>query len=620
MKWNSSLRFAVLGAIACVLGALAFELLFPARPAPAQELRGSSVALLIDTSGSMADDNKIDEVKRVSSEYVRRQASDSNIVGVAVVRFSSDAATVAPLSKDINAQLAAISRFTANGATEMADGLREAARALSATESGVARTVLLFTDGEPGSNLESADEAKPRTLAVAQELRSQGVRLLAVGTDDADIGFLTQLTGDRNLVFPTSAGNFSEAFQRADRAIKQLFAGGSNTSRGFTDALLLGGLVTLFLGAALLIAENVIGLRGRPWRDLGWVAPMSAVLGLGGALLGQGLFALLPDNAPSRATAWAVVGAIAGAVLGLADRSQQKAVRGAIGGALGGYLGGFVFALLTNTFSSGALEFLGRLLGFAVLGFAIGLMMQLVQQALKSAWLTGITTGPYEGKQYILGKPIVTVGRSDGNDIGLYREAGLGLKAGRFQYQQNRWQYAGDPVEINGLPSSDAALKGGDTVKFGKTEFLFEERGGRADSPEPVVTEPAEISASITPINPLETSPLPSAPTENLHAPRAEPAVPAQRRWRLFGEELLELPAGRVTLGRSEDNRLVISNASISTHHALLEVLPDALFVTDLGSTNGTYLNETRLPEGTPTPVKEGDRLTLGALQFRVMG
>jgi uncharacterized protein YegL len=617
VKRNTSLTFAVIGAIACVVGAILFELLFPARGAPTVETRASSVALLIDTSGSMADDNKLEEVKRAASEYVRGQQGAAGIVGVAVVRFSSDARTVSPLSQDTGAHMNAIGGFRANGATEMADGLEEAARALSATESGVARTILLFTDGLPGSNIESAPIAKARTLQTAQRLRQEGFRLLAVGTVDADIGYLGQLTGNPSLVFPTTAGSFSAAFQRADRAIKQLFSGGGNTSRGFFDALVLGAFVTLALGAALLVAENTLGLRGRWWRDLGWVAPMSAVLGVGGALLGQGLFALLPDNPPSRAVAWAVVGAIAGGVLGLADRSRAKAVRGALGGAAGGYIGGFVFSVLTAAVSSGALEFLARLLGFAVLGFAIGLMLQLVQQALKTAWLTGITTGPYEGKQYILGKPVVTVGRSDGNDIGLYREKTLALKAGEFRFDAGRWRYQGNPVEINDALDNDALLSSGDTVKFGGTAFIFEERGGSSAAPEPVA------SSSDVPVAPsivelvTDKAPTPRADPPPSFPPPAPP-VNTAKRWRLFGEELLELPGGRVTLGRNDDNRLVIANASISGHHALLEVLPNALFVTDLGSTNGTFLNDQKLAEGTPTPVKDGDRLTFGALQFRV--
>jgi uncharacterized protein YegL len=614
-----SLTFATIGAIACVVGAILFELLFPARGATTPETRASSVALLIDTSGSMADDNKIEEVKRAASEYVRRQQGAVGIAGVAVVRFSSGADTVSPLSTNTEAHLSAISRLRASGATEMVDGLQEAARALGGTESGVARTILLFTDGEPGSNIEDAEIAKARTLQAAQALRAQGLRLVAVGTADANIDFLGQVTGNLGLVFPTSAGNFSEAFQRADRAIKQLFSGGGNTSRGFVDALVLGALVTLALGSALLVAENMLGLRGRWWRDLGWVAPMSAVLGIGGALLGQGIFALLPDAPSSRAVAWAVVGAIAGGVLGLAERSRAKALRGTLGGAVGGYLGGFVFSVLTGTFSGGVLELISRLLGFAVLGFAIGLMLQLVQQALKTAWLTGITTGPYEGKQYILGKPVVTVGRSDGNDIGLYREKTLALNVGAFQFQTGRWQYRGNPIEINDALTNEATLSSGDTVKLGGTSFIFEERG-KNNTPEP--TSSAPESPEPEPVAPALNTPEPvsSAPVPQVE-PAPQPVVvpPPAKRWRLFGEELLELPTGRVTVGRNDDNRLVLANVSISGHHALLEVLPNALFVTDLGSTNGTLLNDQPLPEGTPTPVNEGDRLTFGALQFRVM-
>ena len=293
----------MIGAIACVLGAVLFELLFPLQAAQnSLETKSSSIALLIDTSGSMRDDNKMSEVKRAASEYVGKQAGVQGIVGLAVVRFSSDAQTVSPLSTDTAAHQRAISSFRADGATEMADGLEEAARALSGTESGVARTILLFTDGQPGSNQESLGNAQARTRVVAERLRASGVRLLAVGTSDSDAGFLASLTGDNSLVFPTDAGSFAQAFGRADQKIKQLFSSSSSGSegRGFGDALILGALVTLFLGTGLLIAENTLALRGRWWRDLLWVTPMSAVLGVAGALLGQALFALLPDNAPSR--------------------------------------------------------------------------------------------------------------------------------------------------------------------------------------------------------------------------------------------------------------------------------------------------------------------------------
>ncbi len=588
MIGRQSLTFATIGAVATVVGAILFEVLFPARAvAVPSTVARSTVALLIDTSGSMRSDEKIDEVRRAAADYVRSQSEARGTAGLSVVRFSSDAQVLSPLGVGTAAHLRALDSLEANGGTNMARGLEVAAGALEGTADGVARTVLLFTDGQP-------DDAS-RTLSVASTLRSSGVRLVAVGTGDANTGFLAQVTGDPALVFRAASGGFADAFRRADTAIKQLFSSPS-ANRGLVDALLLGSLVTLFLGGALLVAENVLGLRGRPWRDLGWVAPLSGLLGVAGALVGQGLFWLLPDNAPSRAVAWAIVGATAGAVLGLADRSTVKALRGAIGGAVGGYLGGFVFALLSGALGAGWLELTGRLLGFAVLGFAIGLMLQLVQQALKTAWLTGLTTGPYEGKQYILAKPRVTVGRSDGNDIGLYREKTLALNLGAFAFDAGRWRYAGAPTEINGQLQSNAALSSGDTVVLGETSFVFEERGLNAAS----TPEPAE-SAS-----PNASSPNPTSPTSTA-------------RWRLFGETLVDLPSGRTTLGRLPENTLVVPDGSVSGYHALLESLPEALFVTDLGSTNGTRVNGTALAQGTPTPVREGDQLTFGAVQYRVM-
>ncbi len=598
----SSLTFAVIGAIACVIGALLFELLFPASAVQTAENTRVAVALLVDTSGSMEQEGKLEEVKRAASDYVARQTTNATLEGMSINRFSNDAQTVSSYSKDFNRHQNVISQFVASGATEMASGLETAARSLSAIEVGTTRLILLFTDGEPGSNVEPANIAKPKTLAAASALRAQGYKIIAVGTVDADINFLGGVTGDPGLVFPTSAGDFANAFSKADAKIRNLFSGSSGGNRTFLDALILGAFVTMFLGTALLIAENTLGLRGRWWRDAFWMIPASALLGIGGALLGQALFAVFGDG--SRVIGWAVVGTIAGAVLGLADKSSAKAIRGAIGGTVGGVVGGLVFSLLADAFSSGILELLGRLLGFAALGFAVGLMLQLVQQALKTAWLTGITTGAYEGKQYILGKPIVTVGRSDGNDIGLYREKNLALKIGVFQFASGRWAYNGDAVPINGNNLANAALTNGDMIKFGATEFLFETKdGGGTPQPEAPIPEP-----SVTP---------PTIPEARV-VPIQATVAPVIKHWKLRGAETLELPFGTLALGRSETNQMVISDASISGEHALLEVSAERLSITDLGSTNGTFVNGRQLAENETALLEEGTSLTLGAVEFRV--
>ncbi len=627
---SSSLRFGYVGAVAAVVGAILFELLSP-RPAapsptpPGPETGAQRVVLTLDTSGSMQRDGKLEEMSRAAQDYLNKQDWRSTRVGI--VTFDSGANINAPLSNDPNTLRQALEGLIANGATEMDLGLRRAAEVLQGEGRG-SRSILLFTDGAPDSEFRSRGQVRSDTLNAAQELRDSGVRIVAVATLDADIGFLAEVTGSRDLVFIASSGGFDTAFQQADRAIRGLFrARGSSTGSPITDALLLGGLVALCLGAALLVAENVWGLRGRWWRDISWVAPAAGVLGAFGALLGQGIYSLMTDAPASRAIGWALLGLAAGSMLGLADRSRAKAIRGAIGGGIGGYLGGFVFDFLSRGLIFGASDtgVLPRLLGAAVLGFAIGLMVQLVQQAFKSAWLTGLTTGPYEGKQYVLSKAAVSVGRSDGNDIGLYRERDLAIKAGTFAFADGRWSYQGEPVLVNGSSVSSAVLTSGDTIRFGQTEFLFEERGKAATEPPNLEADSPEISPEISPgtvVSSVPASPHPSQPAPNPPASTmvSPPAPPKPARWRLVGEETLELPVqpARVTLGRADDNQIVIHEASVSGHHAILEVKPDGLEITDLQSTNGVIVNDHKLVPNVPTRLSDGDRVHFGIKQFTV--
>ena len=76
------------------------------------------------------------------------------------------------------------------------------------------------------------------------------------------------------------------------------------------------------------------------------------------------------------------------------------------------------------------------------------------------------------------------------------------------------------------------------------------------------------------------------------------------------GEVIHELTDPAVTVGRTDDNSLQIEDASVSTHHARLEALGNGYLLTDLGSTNGTYLNGEPLEE--PRKLKAGDRVRFG--------
>lgn len=72
------------------------------------------------------------------------------------------------------------------------------------------------------------------------------------------------------------------------------------------------------------------------------------------------------------------------------------------------------------------------------------------------------------------------------------------------------------------------------------------------------------------------------------------------------------------TLGRALDNTLGIADTLVSKHHARIEYGDGHFAVTDVGSTNGTFVNER--PVSAPTVLRVGDRIRLGStvFEFRV--
>ena len=76
---------------------------------------------------------------------------------------------------------------------------------------------------------------------------------------------------------------------------------------------------------------------------------------------------------------------------------------------------------------------------------------------------------------------------------------------------------------------------------------------------------------------------------------------------------LIDLGAEPFTIGRSRNNRLVLTNSQISAKHAEVQPLPGGRYqVVDLGSSNGTAVNGVKLNAGQPQPLNAGDTITLG--------
>jgi ABC-type multidrug transport system ATPase subunit len=81
---------------------------------------------------------------------------------------------------------------------------------------------------------------------------------------------------------------------------------------------------------------------------------------------------------------------------------------------------------------------------------------------------------------------------------------------------------------------------------------------------------------------------------------------------------IMRLPARVLRIGRADDNGVVVSDLSVSRHHAELRKAAEGGYeIVDLGSHNGTYLNGQRI---TAAAVSESDVIGIGLATFRLVG
>jgi hypothetical protein len=74
-------------------------------------------------------------------------------------------------------------------------------------------------------------------------------------------------------------------------------------------------------------------------------------------------------------------------------------------------------------------------------------------------------------------------------------------------------------------------------------------------------------------------------------------------------EREVEADGRQMTIGRARDNDVVLDDGKVSRHHARLLPRHRTLVFIDLGSTNGSWVNGTRIAE---VALGEGDRIELG--------
>ncbi len=74
----------------------------------------------------------------------------------------------------------------------------------------------------------------------------------------------------------------------------------------------------------------------------------------------------------------------------------------------------------------------------------------------------------------------------------------------------------------------------------------------------------------------------------------------------------------RMVAGRDPSCDIVLGEAGISREHAIFQDDGETFSVSDVASTNGTYVNGTQIVQ--PTPLREGDLVTMGGCELEFVG
>ena len=121
--------------------------------------------------------------------------------------------------------------------------------------------------------------------------------------------------------------------------------------------------------------------------------------------------------------------------------------------------------------------------------------------------------------------------------------------------------------------------------------------------------------------------PVASGTTAPPPAPRTQPTLPTTPQGPVFASRLvitsgakegleIVLPDEQLTIGRSGESGLVIRDDYTSTHHARLLRWPDGWVIQDLDSTNGTFLDGSRII--VPTVIPLGATVRIGTTSFEL--
>jgi hypothetical protein len=265
----------------------------------------------------------------------------------------------------------------------------------------------------------------------------------------------------------------------------------------------------MFLGLALAIGLTLVDvfwhLSGRDGAVVvlrflvaGMVGGMGGFIGgmVGQILYSTTLLALF------LVIGWTITGVLIGMAPGIFDLlvrlsrneessgARRKVINGLLGGMVGGLIGGLLFlgvrGLWGLAFGDKADEFWSpSAMGFVALGLCIGLFIGLAQVILKTAWIV-VVTGFRAGRELLLSRGEMIIGRAEGCDIPLYGDPGIEKEHARIVLRNGRYSiedlHTPGGTFVNGARvGRPMTLRAGDLIELGRSALRFGERVKREE-------------------------------------------------------------------------------------------------------------------------------------------
>lgn len=362
-----------------------------------------------------------------------------------------------------------------------------------------------------------------------------------------------------------------------------------------------------------------------------------------------------------------VVGGSGGFLGALLSGFLFDAVSSTLGGMILSLRGGTIQEVNGVPIQTGEIGQPGRAFTALLMGAFIALFIGIVDRITRTAWVR-LSLGRNEGKEWVVDATQTYIGRSEWAQIPLYGDPNVAPMHACIVRQGHVYTLmdGGSPIGtlLNGQRVQQAPLFDGAQIQIGPYVLHFMLRHGSAPQraaeayraqpfgaaqPQmPVGAAPGHAAFGAQPQMPTQAMPYPAQPQPGqpmtagpypghpqaptvppgqpttafpAQAPSAQPFAPAG----MAGFCLVAVDGplvgqrfdvrGPVEIGREATGIRLGFDSSASRRHASVTPGADGLAVQDLGSTNGTFVNQQRVQSGM---AKIGDIVKVGGTSFQV--